>query len=49
MDNSLITFDTAFSFPGIGEELKITVSPGLIVTFLWMEAAILDSAAMDSP
>ena len=38
MVSSLITFDTLFSLPGIGVELKITVSPGLIVTFLWMFA-----------
>ena len=49
MDSSLITFDTAFSFPGIGLELKMIVSFGLIVIFLWISAAILESAAMDSP
>ena len=49
MDSSLITLDTAFSFPGIGLELKMIVSFGLIVIFLWISAAILESAAMDSP
>ena len=44
-----MTLETDFSFPGMGLELKITVSPGMIVTFLWMSAAILDRAAMDSP
>lgn len=33
-ESSLITLDTAFSFPGIGLELKITVSPGIIWTLL---------------
>lgn len=30
------TFATAFSLPGIGVELKITTSPGMMDTFLWM-------------
>ena len=34
---------------GIGFELKITVSPGLMETFLWIDAAILDNAAIVSP
>ena len=34
---------------GIGFELKITVSPGLITTFLCTLAAIRDKAAIDSP
>lgn len=38
-----------FSFPGIGWELKITVSPGRIEIFLCRCAAIRDSAAIDSP
>ena len=45
MNNSLITLVTAFSFPGIGFELKIIVSPGLIDTFRCISAAILDNAA----
>ena len=49
MDSSLITLETAFSFPGIGFELKMIVSFGLIVIFLWIFAAILERAAMDSP
>ena len=49
MDSSLITRDTAFSFPGIGVELKTTTSLGVMDTFLWSEDAILDRAAMDSP
>ena len=49
MDSSLITFATAFSFPGMGWELKITTSPGMMDTFLWMLAAMRDKAAMDSP
>ena len=34
---------------GIGFELKMIVSFGLIVIFLWIFAAILERAAMDSP
>ena len=45
VDNSA----TAFSLPGIGVELKITTSPGMIETFLCRSAAIRDSAARDSP
>ena len=37
------------SFPGIGFELKMIVSPGMIVTFLCTSAAIRDRAAIDSP
>lgn len=42
-------FDTAFSLPGIGLELKMIVSPGMIEIFLWISAAIRDRAAIDSP
>ena len=48
-DSSLITLDTDFSLPGIGLELNITVSPGMMVTFLCTSAAMRDNAAMDSP
>ena len=48
-NNSLITFETAFSFPGIGFELKIIVSFGFIVIFLCMPDAMRDNAAIDSP
>ncbi len=44
-----MTFETAFSFPGIGLELKIIVSFGLMEIFLCMPNAILERAAMDSP
>ena len=49
MESSLMTLDTAFSFPGIGVELKTTTSRGVMETFLCMEDAILERAAMDSP
>ena len=49
MDSSFTTLATAFSFPGIGVELSTTTSPGTMDTFLWMLAAILERAAMDSP
>ena len=49
IDSSLITLATAFSLPGIGVELKITTSPGMIETFLCRSAAIRDRAARDSP
>ena len=38
-----------FSLPGIGLELKMIVSPGMIEIFLWISAAIRDRAAIDSP
>ena len=44
-DSSLITFETAFSLPGIGWDEKTTASPGMILTFLWTLAAMRDSAA----
>ena len=47
--SSFITLNTAFSFPGIGCELKMTTSPGFMATLLCMDAAIRDSAAMFSP
>ena len=43
-ESSLITRETDFSFPGIGFELKMIVSFGLIVIFLWIFAAILERA-----
>ena len=47
--SSLMIFDTAFSLPGIGLELNMIVSPGMIEIFLWISAAIRDRAAIDSP
>ena len=49
IDSSLIMRDTAFSFPGIGLELRTIVSFGLIVTFLCTPLAMRDSAAIASP
>ena len=49
MESSLMTLATAFSFPGMGVELKITTSHGVMDTFRCREEAILDKAAMDSP
>ena len=46
---SLITLDTAFSFPGIGDAEIITISPFSIWTYLWVDDAILVKAAIDSP
>ena len=37
-----MTLETAFSFPGIGCDEKTMTSPGMILTFLWILAAILD-------
>ena len=42
-------FETDFSFPGIGLELKMIVSFGWIVTFRCTSAAMRDNAAIDSP
>ena len=36
-------------FPGIGEEEKITVSPGISLICLWVPDATLDRAASGSP
>ena len=46
---SSITFDTNFSFPGIGVAEIITKSFGVIFTFLWSPAAILVNADIGSP
>ena len=46
---SSITFDTYFSFPGIGVADIIIKSFGVIFTFLWSPAAILVSADIGSP
>ena len=47
--NSLTTLATAFSFPGIGVELIMTTSSGIMLTFRWTDDAILDKAAILSP
>jgi hypothetical protein len=44
-----MTLVTAFSFPGIGWELKMMVSFGLMDTLRWVPFAIRDKAAIDSP
>ena len=46
---SSITFETDFSFPGIGFAEIITKSFGVILTFLWSPAAILVNADIVSP
>ena len=47
--SSLTIRDIAFSLPGIGLELRMMTSSSVMVTFLCVEAAIRDSAAMLSP
>ena len=44
-----MTWATAFSLPGMGWELKITTSLGLMETFLCSPDAIRERAAMASP
>ena len=49
MESSLMTLSTAFSFPGMGWELMMITSLGVMVTLRWIPLAIRDRAAMLSP